>query len=179
MYVYICTCVNVCVCVCLCYTCLNMYVHVRLCVCVCAHAHVHVWYTCIWRVEVDVKNNPRGWGFSSVVERLPRKRKALGSVPSSEKKNQKKKEQSSIALPPHSWKQSLLVKLRDGQYGWCSQPACSGDPLSHPLRLKLQARHHTHLALTWVLGIQTLVLPLAWKALSPLNHLPSPCSSIP
>ena len=33
----------------------------------------------------------RGWGFSSVVERLPGKRKALGSVPSSEKKNQKKK----------------------------------------------------------------------------------------
>ena len=32
-----------------------------------------------------------GWGFSSVVERLPRKRKALGSVPSSEKKNQKNK----------------------------------------------------------------------------------------
>jgi len=32
-----------------------------------------------------------GWGFSSVVERLPRKRKALGSIPSSEKKNQKKK----------------------------------------------------------------------------------------
>uniref|UniRef100_UPI003754AA62 hypothetical protein n=1 Tax=Salmonella sp. s58313 TaxID=3160131 RepID=UPI003754AA62 len=39
------------------------------------------------------------WGFSSVVERLPSKRKALGSVPSSEKKkkepkkkkNQKKK----------------------------------------------------------------------------------------
>jgi len=37
------------------------------------------------------KSNKRGWGFSSVVERLPRKRKALGSVPSSEKKNQKKK----------------------------------------------------------------------------------------
>jgi len=37
------------------------------------------------------KNKTRGWGFSSVVERLPRKRKALGSVPSSEKKNQKKK----------------------------------------------------------------------------------------
>jgi len=33
----------------------------------------------------------RGWGFSSVVECLPRKCKALGSVPSSEKKNQKKK----------------------------------------------------------------------------------------
>jgi len=31
-----------------------------------------------------------GWRFSSVVERLPRKRKALDSVPSSEKKNQKK-----------------------------------------------------------------------------------------
>jgi len=37
------------------------------------------------------KNEWRGWGFSSVVERLPRKRKALGSVPSSEKKNKKKK----------------------------------------------------------------------------------------
>jgi len=31
-----------------------------------------------------------GWGFSSVVERLPRKRKALGSVPSSEKKKSEK-----------------------------------------------------------------------------------------
>jgi len=30
--------------------------------------------------------NAGGWGFSSVVERLPRKRKALGSVPSSGKK---------------------------------------------------------------------------------------------
>jgi len=33
----------------------------------------------------------RGWGFSSVVERLPRKRKALGSVPSSEKKKKEPK----------------------------------------------------------------------------------------
>jgi len=32
-----------------------------------------------------------GWGFGSVVERLPSKRKALGSVPSSEKKKKKKK----------------------------------------------------------------------------------------
>jgi len=32
-----------------------------------------------------------GWEFSSVVERLPRKCKALGSVPSSEKKRTKKK----------------------------------------------------------------------------------------
>jgi len=33
-----------------------------------------------------------GWGFSSVVECLPRKRKALGSVPSSGKKKKKEKE---------------------------------------------------------------------------------------
>jgi len=33
----------------------------------------------------------RGWGFSSAVEHLPSKRKALGSVPSSEKKKEKKK----------------------------------------------------------------------------------------
>jgi len=33
----------------------------------------------------------RGWGFSSVVERLPRKHKALGSVPSSGKKKRKQK----------------------------------------------------------------------------------------
>jgi len=30
-----------------------------------------------------------GWGFGTVVERLPSKRKALGSVPSSEKKEKK------------------------------------------------------------------------------------------
>ena len=41
----------------------------------------------------------RGWGFSSVVERLPRKRKALGSVPSSEKKNQKKKKKKKKVDP--------------------------------------------------------------------------------
>ncbi|EDL99635.1 rCG37968 [Rattus norvegicus] len=35
-----------------------------------------------------------GWGFSSVVERLPSKRKALGSVPSSEKKKKKKKKKT-------------------------------------------------------------------------------------
>jgi len=32
-----------------------------------------------------------GWGFSSVVERLPSKLKALGLVPSSEKKKRKRK----------------------------------------------------------------------------------------
>jgi len=41
--------------------------------------------------NIMTKKRVGGWGFSSVVERLPRKRKALGSVPSSEKKNQKKK----------------------------------------------------------------------------------------
>jgi len=39
-------------------------------------------------MQKSIKNNQyRGWGFSSVVERLPSKRKALGSVPSSGKKN--------------------------------------------------------------------------------------------
>jgi len=37
------------------------------------------------------KNSDRGWGFSSVVEHLPSKRKVLGSVPSFEKKKRKKK----------------------------------------------------------------------------------------
>jgi len=40
---------------------------------------------------IGKKNYLWGWGFSSVVERLPKKRKALGSVPSSEKKEPKKK----------------------------------------------------------------------------------------
>jgi len=43
--------------------------------------------------NVNKKYSSWGWGFSSVVERLPRKRKALGSVPSSDKKNQKKNTQ--------------------------------------------------------------------------------------
>jgi len=41
--------------------------------------------------ESPIRPQKQGWGFSSVVKRLPRKRKALGSVPSSEKKNKKKK----------------------------------------------------------------------------------------
>jgi len=36
------------------------------------------------------------WGFSSVVERLPSKLKALGSVPSSEKKEREKENQVSL-----------------------------------------------------------------------------------
>jgi len=45
-------------------------------------------------VNTCIKQTNRGWGFSSVVERLPRKRKALGSVPSSEKKNPPKNKQT-------------------------------------------------------------------------------------
>jgi len=45
--------------------------------------------------SVNKKDIRGGWGFSSVVERLPRKRKALGSVPSSEKKKKKKKKKIS------------------------------------------------------------------------------------
>jgi len=41
--------------------------------------------------KILLKRKIRGWGFSSVVERLPSKSKALGSVPSSEKKKKKKK----------------------------------------------------------------------------------------
>jgi len=40
------------------------------------------------------KKQPQGWGFGSVVERLPSKRKALGSVPSSEKKKKEEKKRS-------------------------------------------------------------------------------------
>jgi len=47
----------------------------------------------------------RGWGFGSVAERLPRKRKALGSVPSSEKKNQKKKKKRVQATLQRTWVQ--------------------------------------------------------------------------
>jgi len=43
----------------------------------------------LWNIDAKIFN--KGWGFSSVVESLPKKRKALGSVPSSEKKEPKKK----------------------------------------------------------------------------------------
>jgi len=49
-----------------------------------------------------------GWGFSSVVERLPRKRKALGSVPSSEKKNKKKKKKKK--RKGKGWRDGSVVK---------------------------------------------------------------------
>jgi len=46
------------------------------------------------------QNKKQGWGFSSVVERLPSKRKALGSVPSSEKKFFKTKNKNNPPPPP-------------------------------------------------------------------------------
>jgi len=45
-------------------------------------------------LQIKKKTKNRGWGFSSVVERLPSKRKALGSVPSSEKKKKKNQKQT-------------------------------------------------------------------------------------
>jgi len=47
-----------------------------------------------------------------VVERLPRKCKALGSVPSSEKKNQKKKKNDEIK-PIHRGKEKDVSGRRD------------------------------------------------------------------
>jgi len=48
------------------------------------------------RILGGKERSAAGWGFSSVVERLPRKRKALGSVPSSEKKEPKKKKKKGL-----------------------------------------------------------------------------------
>jgi len=52
-----------------------------------------------------------GWGLSSAVERLPSKRKAPGSVPSSEKKNQKKKKSFFLSL----WKEVFIFTLNNFQ----------------------------------------------------------------
>jgi len=53
----------------------------------------------LWRRFPQLRFLPLGWGFSSVVERLPRKHKALRSVPSSEKKEQKKKKKEISSSP--------------------------------------------------------------------------------
>jgi len=45
------------------------------------------------KITPYTKWDGRGWGFSSVLEYLPSKRKALGSVPSSEKKKKEKNKQ--------------------------------------------------------------------------------------
>jgi len=62
-----------------------------------------IWNLCLRRThgcqqkgKKKKKEFTKGWGFSSVVEHLPSKRKALGSVPSSEKKKEKKKEFTNI-----------------------------------------------------------------------------------
>jgi len=49
---------------------------------------------------VQIKSVYRGWGFSSVVEGLPSKRKALGSVPSSEKKIKEKEKEKKKCVSP-------------------------------------------------------------------------------
>jgi len=54
----------------------------------------------------------KGWGFSSVVERLPSKRKALGSVSSSEKKKRKKKECVRVCMCVLLFSHSIYVELR-------------------------------------------------------------------
>jgi len=88
--------------------------------CMCHGPHRGVSKSLTWEWDVCFllgSKQPRwGWGFSSVVECLPRKRKALGSVPSSEKKRtKKKKKKSSLVWTrrsnvfPHSmWKSSWL-----------------------------------------------------------------------
>jgi len=71
----------------------------------------------------------RGWGFSSVVERLPRKRKALGSVPSSEKKNQKKKKKKKNMVS--SAIRFCIMVLR-GNWGQSQWPVLFGERLGTP-----------------------------------------------
>jgi len=62
-----------------------------------------------------LKVAPWGWGFSSVVERLPSKRKALGSVPSSKKKKKEKKKSSPMIgmdTPTNFCTQTTEARLR-------------------------------------------------------------------
>jgi len=54
----------------------------------------------------------RCWGFSSVVERLPRKRKALGSVPSSEKKKKEPKKNKIVLKIHKSFRKSFIFRER-------------------------------------------------------------------
>jgi len=62
------------------------------------------------RETLSWKSKNRGWGFSSAVERLPSERKALGSVPSSEKKKKKRKKKKEIPqTKPNQTRQFLLT----------------------------------------------------------------------
>jgi len=54
----------------------------------------------------------RGWGFSSVVEHLPSKRKALGLVPNSGKKEKKKRKKEKIKKASLSYPRSCLQKKK-------------------------------------------------------------------
>jgi len=63
--------------------------HMYTCTHICTHTHTHACTCTQTHTLVYLKIKNRGRGFSSVVERLPSKRKALGSVPSSEKKKSK------------------------------------------------------------------------------------------
>jgi len=61
-----------------------------------AEAHEETTYMQVKHIDIKIKK--WGWGFSSVVECLLSKRKALGSVPSSEKKEKKKKKVCSESI---------------------------------------------------------------------------------
>jgi len=72
-----------------------------------------------WRPEASLQESvlffknvgPGAGDLAQWLERLPRKRKALGSVPSSEKKNQKKKMWvPGIELRPSEWQAPLPDK---------------------------------------------------------------------
>jgi len=56
--------------------------------------------------HIDLRSAVRGWGFSSVVERLPSKRKALGLVPSSEKKEKK-------SAVPDEFRHNLMITISE------------------------------------------------------------------
>jgi len=56
--------------------------------------------------------NSRGWGFSSAVERLPRRHKALGLVPSSGKKKKERKKKEKRKKKLQLW--SVMVYWERG-----------------------------------------------------------------
>jgi hypothetical protein len=61
--------------------------------------------------DEGLKAHNWGWGFSSVVERLPSKRKALGSGLSSEKKKKKKKAHTHSGIPTPSNRATLILPV--------------------------------------------------------------------
>jgi len=67
------------------------------------------------------KEIQKGLGISSVVERLPRKRKALGSVPSSGKKKKKKKKKKYRKTKRAGFHASFFKRKRGGL--WCPKSA--------------------------------------------------------